>query len=405
MLSGMYPAFVASKFKPALALRTQFSNKNSSGYILRRGLIVTQFFISQVFIISTIVLTKQLNFFQKQDIGFEKEAIVVVPLPASAKSVQDSASILRTVKTEMLRLPGVEKASLNYAPPSFRAVKSSSFQINGEQMQAQVKEVDGDYIDLFAIDVLDGEKLRDADPANFLVVNEKFVQQTGFKNNEEIIGREIEFWGRNLPIKGVVKNFNTTSLSRAIEPVILVNNIKGYQSISIKINGRDMQTTFEEIKTAWETAFPEYIFSYQFLDEQIKDLYKGERRISALLTIFSTIAIATGCLGLIGLVSFMANQKVKEIGVRKVLGASVESIVFLFSKEFVKLILVAFLLAAPISGFIMHKLLQEFAYKISLGPSIFLTGIGITLLLAFVTVGYRSIQAALTNPAESLRSE
>ncbi len=401
--SGLYPAFVVSGFKPVSALKTQLNNKSSSGYMLRRSLIVLQFFISQFFIIGTLVLSKQLNFLQQQDVGFKKEAIIVVPIPASEKT--SGSNKMRTLKNELLRLPRVEKASLNYAPPSFRAVKSSSLSVNGELMDVQVKEVDGDYIDLYSIEVIAGAKLGDVDTVNAVVVNEKFVQQAGFKSNTEIVGKEFDFWGTNLPIKGVVKNFNTTSLERAIEPVVLLNNSKEYHSLSIKINPVDMQGTLDEVKSRWEEAYPEYIFSYEFLDEQIRNLYKGERRISTLLTIFSTIAISIGCLGLFGLVSFMANQKVKEIGVRKVMGASVESIVILFSKEFVRLILIGFLLAAPIAGILMHKLLQEFAYKITIGPSIFLTGIGLTLLIAFITVGYRSVKAALANPAESLRTE
>jgi ABC-type antimicrobial peptide transport system permease subunit len=166
-----------------------------------------------------------------------------------------------------------------------------------------------------------------------------------------------------------------------------------------------MRNTIEQIQKHWEAAYPEHIFNYEFLDEQIRALYAGERRISTLLTIFSTIAIFIGCLGLFGLVTFMANQKIKEIGVRKVLGASVESIVFLFSKEFIKLILIGFALAGPVAGFIMHQVLQEFAYKITIGPSIFITGLGVTFFIAFITVGYRSIQAAQSNPADSLRSE
>jgi putative ABC transport system permease protein len=405
LLSGLYPAFVVSAFKPALALKSQLGQKANSGYTLRRGLVVMQFFISQFFIIGTIILTKQLNYFQKQDMGFHKDAIVVVPIPISVDSTDRNGTKMRSLKNEMLRLPGVEKASLNFSPPSARSVKSSGFNIDGEEMSTQVKEVDGDYIDLFGVDVLAGEKLPDADSVTRVVVNEKFVQQAGFKSNEEILGKEINLWGMSVPVTGVVKDFNTTSLERAIEPVLLVNNVREYHSLSIKLNTSDMQGTIEKIKDNWEAAYPEYIFKYEFMDEQIRSLYKGERRLSTLLNIFSAIAIIIGCLGLFGLVTFMANQKTKEIGVRKVLGASVESIVYLFSKEFIKLITIGFVLAAPIAGFVMHKVLQEFAYKITIGPSIFLTGIGITFLIAFATVGYRSIRAALANPTDSLRSE
>ena len=166
-----------------------------------------------------------------------------------------------------------------------------------------------------------------------------------------------------------------------------------------------MQTTIKQIQTSWGAAYPEYIFKYEFLDEQVSNLYRGERKMSKLINVFSFIAIFIGCLGLFGLISFMANQKTKEIGIRKVLGASVESIVYLFSKEFVKLILIGFLLAAPISALVMNEFLKEFSYRIDLDPLIFLAALGFTFLIALATVGFRSFKAAEADPVKSLRSE
>lgn len=408
LFAGLYPAIVVSAFKPALAIRNQIDNKRSSGYTMRRGLVVLQFFISQFFIIGTIVLTQQMDYMQKQDIGFAKDAIITIPIPVHEEPVgQNGSSKMRTLKNEILRLAGVEKASLNYAPPSFNAVVGTGFNMVGstDEYDTQVKSVDGDYLGLYNIQLLSGETLTDLDTATGLIVNEKLVKMAGFSSNEEIVGKEMSFWGKQLTVKGVVKDFNTQSLEKALEPVVMVNNIGDYRSLSIKMNPQEMQKTIQLVQAKWEASYPEYIFSYKFVDEQIRDLYRGERKMSILLNVFSFIAIFIGCLGLFGLVTFMANQKTKEIGVRKVLGASVQSILLLFSKEFGKLIVIGFALAAPAAGFLMHMLLQEFEYKIELGPMIFLSGLLITFFIAFVTVGYRSFRASTINPVQSLRSE
>jgi ABC-type antimicrobial peptide transport system permease subunit len=237
------------------------------------------------------------------------------------------------------------------------------------------------------------------------MVNERLAKIAGFDNIDEIVGKEIELSGQHLTVKGVVKDFNTTSLEKPIEPVILFTNINDFRKLSIKLKPTDVEETLLAIQAKWSQIYPEYIFSYNFLDEQIYNLYRGERKMSTLLTIFSFIAVFIGCLGLFGLVTFMANRKTKEIGLRKVLGASVQSIMLLFSKEFVKLLLIAFLIAAPAAGFMMHTVLQEFAYRIQLGPVVFLAGLSATFLIAFLTVGYRSFKSASANPVDSLRSE
>ena len=212
-------------------------------------------------------------------------------------------------------------------------------------------------------------------------------------------------WGRKLPVVGVVKDFHTVSLREPIEATLMMNRLRGYGSLALQVNQSQIKTVVDELKVSWEAVYPEHIFDYEFLDEQIKEFYEGEQKLSTLLGVFSTIAIFIGCLGLFGLATFMANQKTKEIGVRKVLGASVESIMMLFSKEYLRLILIGFLLAAPLSWYIMNKFLDEFAYKITIGFDVFAIGLVTTLAIAMLTVGYKSFTAALVNPANSLRSE
>ncbi|MBX2967938.1 MAG: ABC transporter permease [Cyclobacteriaceae bacterium] len=408
LLSGLYPSFVVSGFSPALALKNLISNKNSSGYNLRRGLVVFQFFISQFFIIGTIVIIQQINFIQQRDLGFAKEAIISIPIPVRETAAgNDGTSKMRTLKNEIVALAHVEKASLNSTPPASGSVSGTGFTISGntENYGTQLKLADGDYMDLFKLELVAGTKLIDSDTATGFVVNEKLVKIVGINDVQEILGKELRMWGRTLPVIGVVKDFNTVSLSQPIEPVAMFNRISNYENLSVKLSGADFQGTIAAIQKKWEAAYPEYIFSYEFLDEQIRSFYDGQRRISVLLTIFTSMAIFIGCLGLFGLATFMASQKTKEIGIRKILGASVESIILKFSREFVVLIALGFLLAAPVAWFLMREYLNQFAYRIELGPLIFITGIGITVLIAILTVGYKSFKAATVNPVESLRYE
>ncbi len=190
-----------------------------------------------------------------------------------------------------------------------------------------------------------------------------------------------------------------------MEATIMLNRIRGYETLSVKLNPQSMQQTLKEIQAKWESTYPAYLYSYRFIDEQIREFYESEQRMSLLLSGFTTLAIFIGCLGLFGLTVFMANQKTKEIGVRKVLGASVESILMLFSKEFIKLILIGFCVAAPLAYYFANQYLDQFAYKITVGPSVFLIGLAVTVAIALLTVGYRSVKAAMANPTKALRSE
>jgi ABC-type antimicrobial peptide transport system permease subunit len=212
-------------------------------------------------------------------------------------------------------------------------------------------------------------------------------------------------WRKKLPVVGVVKDFHTVSLRNPIDPTIMLNRIRNYSSLSIKISPVNMQESIKEIQSKWESIYPDFIFSYEFMDESIRKFYEDEQRTSALLAIFTSLAIFIGCLGLFGLASYMASQKTKEIGVRKVMGASVQSIIILFTKEFAVLIAVGFLIAAPLAWYFSNQWLDQFAYKITVGPIVFVIGLLATFLIAVFTVGYRSFKAATANPVDSLKYE
>jgi ABC-type antimicrobial peptide transport system permease subunit len=236
---------------------------------------------------------------------------------------------------------------------------------------------------------------------------DELVNLLGFANPSDIVGQRIKMGGRpqSLPIIGVVQNFHTMSLHEPIEATVLYNRIRNYSTISLKVNLKEFQESIKQVQQKWEAAYPNHIFSYRFLDEEVREFYESERRMSTLITVFTFIAIFIGCLGLFGLATFMANQKTKEVGVRKVLGASVQSILFLFSREYILLVLIGFVLAAPMGWIVMNNWLSNFQYKIEMSPYIFILALAIIFFIAIATVGYRSLRAALANPSISLRSE
>lgn len=407
LLSGLYPSLVLSAFKPVLALRNVITSKASSGYVLRRGLVVVQFCISQIFIIVTIVLLNQMEYLTTKDLGFRKEAVIDIGIPAREQpGAGNGNSKMRALKAQIEGLSGVESASLNSAPPSSGSTSNTNFKIEGkdEDLRTQVKQIDSNYVNLFKLELIAGQNIADLDTAVGYLVNEKFADVAGVPPTE-IVGKIISMWDRRLPVIGVVKNFHTVSLTEPISPLLMMNRIDSYENLSVKLNTSNMQSTIKEIQKHWEASYPEAIFSFEFLDESIREFYDSGRRMSVLIGIFATMAILIGCLGLIGLATFMANQKTKEIGIRKVLGASVQSIVYIFSKEFAVLIAVGFVLAVPVAWYFINQFLQEFEYKIQVGPLVFLSGIGITALIAFATVGYRSFRAATVNPVDSLKCE
>lgn len=405
LLSGIYPAWLMSSFRPTDAIRNLTLNKTSGGFMLRRGLVVVQFFISMIFIIGTLVLTKQMDFMQSADVGFEKENIITIPVPATQQAT--AASTMKTMKEYILRLPNVSSVSLGYAPPSYKAVIGTSVTVAGmkEPIDVQLKPVDAHYAELFDITLLEGKGLPETDTATGILVNEEFIKVAGLSESTSVVGTEVAMGDKRLPIIGVVKNFNTQSLSEAIEPVMMMSNINDYHSLSVRINSQDPQVTVKNIQRVWEATYPEYIFQYTYLDDQLKSLYRGETRITSMLKVFASIAVFIGCLGLLGLITFVANRRTKEIGVRKLLGASVQQIILLFTSELGKLLIIAFVLAAPLAGFFMNLLLEEFAYRIALGPTIFLTAFGVTFLIAFTTISFRAFKSAAANPVDSLRTE
>ncbi len=252
-----------------------------------------------------------------------------------------------------------------------------------------------------------GRPYRPSDTIREFVVNETMVKKLGIRNPDQIIGKKLSFWDGQLKgeIVGVVKDFNGTSLAKPMSAVVMSTWKQVYETMAVKLQSAHAKHSLSVIEKLWNTAYPEYVYQYQFLDEKIAGFYRQENQLSQLYKIFAGIAIFISCLGLYGLVSFMATQRKKEIGIRKVLGASVANIVYLFSREFTILVCISFLIAAPLAYYFMHGWLENFSFRISIGSGIFILTIVASVSIAWITVGYRAFRAAMANPVKSLRAE
>ncbi|MTI19866.1 FtsX-like permease family protein, partial [Fulvivirga sp. RKSG066] len=397
VLSGFYPALILSGFKPALALKNLITTKNSGKLNLRKGLVVFQFFISQVFIIGTIVTLSQLNYIKNADLGYNTEALINIRIP------EDDQSKKQTIKQQLSQLSGVNEVSLVFSNPSSGSVSVSDFRVEDdpEEYYSAMKFGDENYLTIYQLKLLAGRNLRPSDTLREVIVNEKFLEYINHKGSyEEAIGKQLKVWGKHIPIVGVVKDFHAVSLRNELMTIMIFSHMNAYRTITLKVDMANFNTTRSTIEKTWKAIYPEFDYEHEFVDEQLAQFYEGERKMTIFFSAASAIAIFIGCLGLFGLASFMVSQKVKEIGVRKVLGASSISIIGLFTTSYIKLIVLAFVLAAPVAWIIMSEWLQNFQYKISLGPVVFITALVATLLIAVLTVGYKSLRAALANPVD-----
>lgn len=415
-LAGLYPAMILSGYSPLVVLKTRMTSSKSTGGSVRKILVAFQFVIAQALIIGTLVVSGQMAFFRTQPLGFNKDAIINVDMPSR------KMQLMQTFRERLMTNPDIQGVSYSIGAPITQNTIGSGMRLTeGDAQQrydAYIKTADEHYFETYGLNIVAGRAITEADaklvtedPGGssqyVLVVNESAVRKLGFQSPEQILGKYVTVGLNDIsaPVIGVVKDFHIASMHSEIEPLVIMNFPYFYFDAGIKVNSTNLRQTISFIEKEWTALNPDYYFRHSFLDDSIAKLYRVEERTYTLFKVFAGISIFIGCLGLYGLISFMANQKLKEVGVRKVLGASVASIVVLFSKEFVKLILIAFMIAAPVSWFVMNRWLGTFAYRIDIHWSVFVIGVVSTIIIALLTVGYRATKAAFTNPASTLRTE
>ncbi len=412
LLSGFYPALILSSYKPVSILKNQTANTNgnSRNAIFRKTLTVSQFVIAQVFIIATIIVSKQINFSLNKDMGFKKDAIVYF----NTNYYDTVASHKQVLMDKLKAIPEIAMISLATNPPSINSTWSGTVKYKDGKKEVetdvQFKFGDTNYLKLYQMKLLAGQNLQQSDTAREFIINETYAHILGFKLPQQAIGKYIEWSNKQYPITGVVKDFLQQSVHNVVKPLAIGTWTTIEHTVNIALQpqnteGTVWKTAIAKMEKAFKEVYPEDDFDYEFLDESIAKYYTAEQHISSLLKWATGLAIFISCLGLLGLVMYTTNQRTKEIGIRKIVGASVSQIITLLSKDFLKLILIAFIIAVPIVWFAANKWLQNFAYKTNVSVWVFLIGGAIMLAMAMLVLLLRTYKAAAANPVESLRSE
>jgi putative ABC transport system permease protein len=403
LLAGSYPALVLSSFRPVVVLKGRFAT-GVKGILLRKGLVVAQFSISIALIIGTIIVYRQMNYMRSRDLGFNKDQTLVID------TGNDPAK--EAFKQALTTIPAVKSVSLSSSVPG-SGNNGAYSEIENSKGDLQIANldlyfVDFDYIKQYEMKIVAGRAFARefmTDTTQAMILNETAVRLFGYSSPQQAIGRRFKQWGREGNIIGVVKDFHFRSLQQDIKPLTMRIEPGGSQLVSIKMGMTNVPATLATIETKWKALVPNRPFSYQFLDELFDKQYRAEERFGKLFFNFAVLAIFISCLGLLGLAAYSTMQRTKEIGVRKVMGASVTSIVNLLSKDFLKLVIISFFIAAPAAWYFMHKWLEGFAYNTPIAWWIFaLAGI-MALVIALFTISFQAIRAALVNPVKSLKSE
>ena len=410
-LSGLYPGLVLSSFKPVAVLKSRFFSGNSHSS-LRKTLIVFQFVIAQVFIISTIMVGKQIHYLINEDMGFKTNAITYVRTPWLDKSMEKREVLMLKLK----QIPQIEKISLGGSPPASTGMHSTEVDyLDGEKRihsELQLLFGDSSYLDLYDIKLLAGRKLRNDTVMEF-IINDMYRKTLGFDTPQDAIGKMIDYDDVKVPIVGVMADFNQRSLESIIEPMAFVGDwnrdrYSQFNTVHIALNeasSADWSNVIAKAEGEWKSIYPGADFNLRFMDETVQKFYRKETSMTKLLNWATGLAVLISCLGLLGLVIYTTERRVKEIGVRKILGASIAQLNVLLCKDFLVLVLIAFAIAAPIAWYGLHNWLQDYAYKTSLSWWVFVSsGLGI-LILALVIMSFKTIATARKNPVNSLRTE
>jgi hypothetical protein len=407
LLAGLYPAQVLASWLPVLCLKGGVQ-KAGEKWWLRKGLIVFQFTISLIFIISTLIIQRQINYMRSEDLGFSTDAIITLETDRN-----DTTGRQKVLARQLQQLTGVSMV----ARQSFSPITDYHTTIPVQYKDRQIVDIspalqiaDTNFIPLYRMKLLAGINLRPTDTLREFVINESMTKAMGLPHPRDAIGKMLSLGDRNMPITGVVADFHENSYHNPIRPIVMADLSPLEKSIAVKLstNGKhisSLQNTLTRIERLWKNIYPGKPFSYTFLDEEIARMYEKEKETAFLVNIAMIITVFISCMGLLGLSIFTARQKTKEIGIRKVLGAGVTDITLLLTRNLITLIILAALVASPIAWYCMHVWQQNFVYRADISPWIFILSGLAALGIALLTISFQTIRAALVNPAAILRTE
>jgi len=406
-LSGSYPGVLLSRIVPILAIKGKLNHNDTGGAATRKVLVVAQFVISISLIVATLVISRQIEYATKTDLGFDKESIVMLEVPETMDS-----DAYYELKERLKRVVGVQQVSgCLTSPGAGNTFWDTTVKYNNrperEDFSISIKVGDEDYLNTFHIPLVAGRNFFKNDSITEMLVNEKFAEKVGVSSVEELLGKTLAVNGERVEAKivGVIKDFHDGSFTHEIKPVFVAPTVQWYNELGIKINHLNTKATLVQLEKEWSQTFSNHIFDYRFLDDRVAAQYETEQRYLSLSKVFSGLAIFIGCMGLYGLILFFVGQRKKEVGIRKVLGSNITSILTLFSMDFLKLILIAGAIAIPIAWYFMEAWLQGYTYRTQVHWWYFAIAILAVLTLTMITISYQTIRVAVKSPVKSLRTE